>query len=85
MNTQDKRGKEHPDSRPNFEALLEWGLLPMARADYSPMRPEELATEAPLPELVPVDSVPLVFDRPARQIKGLIVTAADILRGRGRV
>lgn len=85
MNTQAKRGKENPDARPHFEALLEWGLLPMARPDYSPMRPEEWHTVAVDEKPVAAEYVTPTFSRPIRQTKGLIVTAADILRGRGRV
>lgn len=75
--------------QPGFLAALELGVSPLLRADYSPMRPEELHTTVParpdrssgalrLRRL----AAEMRAVRPERKTKGLIVTAEDILAGR---
>ena len=78
--------------RPGCAAALEYGVSPLARADYSPMRPEELHTVLPpRPDRsahsrqVRQAAERIKAFRPARHVKGLVVTADDIRHHRGIV
>lgn len=82
------RGPQNPDARANFEAALEFGVLPLAPADYSPMRPEE---HRPVPvrsmqtPAKPVRRIVVASPKALRRTKKLVVTASDIMKNRGVV